>query len=403
MSSEDLYHDDPIEDHKSRASGKISGLLALILTVFGSGFYLQTTLAPNVSINSGNLIEFGQGTARTVACSGATPLLITPMSSFVNDTEGIGAHRFASIKVSNIPVSCRGQDLAFSAYNNESGSSAQALFNASRTRAVIAIRDDDTYEVGLGGRGLSVFTNSASSFTVTFTSPIVLSSNIFNLTVESIAHQNFVPMITSGDYQSCALLDAGTVKCFGKNQLGQLGDGSQTTRTSAVFVRSSSVDASPLANVAMLASGTEHSCALLDSGTVKCWGMNYDGQLGDQTLNSKSYPIDVNTLTNVSAISGGARHTCALLITGAGRCWGINSNGELGNNATLGQRQTPWGAITSVKNLADATAISVGTYSTCAILRFGSVQCWGQNTYGQLGDGTTTSPRTSPVNASGFP
>ena len=188
MSFDRLYHDDPIEDQKSRASGKISGLLALVLTIFGAGFYLQTTLAANVSINSGNSIEFGQGSARTVACSGTTSLIITPMSSFINTPGESGSHKFEKITVSSIPTDCRGQDFIFSAYNNEANSAAQAIFNTSSTRAVVHMTEGDTFEKGIGGTGLSVITNSASSFTVTFTAPVAASSNVFNLTVESVAH-----------------------------------------------------------------------------------------------------------------------------------------------------------------------------------------------------------------------
>jgi hypothetical protein len=188
MSFGNLYHDDPAHHRSSRGSSKgISSLLALVLTIFGAGFYLQSTLAANVSLNSGGAIEFGQGSARTVACSEGQSLIITPFSSFTNSA-GAGSHKFKSIKVTNIPTACQGQDFTFSAYNNVANSAAQAIFNTSSTRAVVYMKDDDTFEVGIGGTGLSVTTNSASSFTVTFTTPVVTSSAVFNLTVESAAH-----------------------------------------------------------------------------------------------------------------------------------------------------------------------------------------------------------------------
>ncbi|MEJ6606909.1 MAG: hypothetical protein QNL72_00515 [Candidatus Planktophila sp.] len=188
MSFGNLYHDDPVDDRRNRGSSKgISSLLALVLTIFGAGFYLQTTLAANVSLNSGGGIEFGQGSTRTVACSESQSLIITPLSSFTNSA-GAGSHKFSSIKVTNIPTACRGQDFTFSAYNNVANSAAQAIFNTSSTRAVVYMKDDDSFEVGIGGTGLSVTTNSASSFTVTFTTPVVTSSAVFNLTVESAAH-----------------------------------------------------------------------------------------------------------------------------------------------------------------------------------------------------------------------
>ena len=198
MSFGNLYHDDPVDNRRNRGSSKgISGLLALVLTIFGAGFYLQSTLAANVSLNSGGAIEFGQGTARTVACSEGQSLIITPQSTFVN-VSGAGSHKFSSIKVTNIPTACRGQDFTFSAYNNVASSAAQAIFNTSSTRAVVYMKEDDTFEVGIGGTGLSVTTNSASSFTVTFTAPVVASSSVFNLTVESAAHSP-VPCSEGGD------------------------------------------------------------------------------------------------------------------------------------------------------------------------------------------------------------
>ena len=198
MSFGNLYHDDPVDNRRNRGSSKgISGLLALVLTIFGAGFYLQSTLAANVSLNSGGAIEFGQGTARTVACSEGQSLIITPQSTFVN-VSGAGSHKFSSIKVTNIPTACRGQDFTFSAYNNVASSAAQAIFNTSSTRAVVYMKEDDTFEVGIGGTGLSVTTNSASSFTVTFTAPVVASSSVFNLTVESAAHTLWVGDVGPG-------------------------------------------------------------------------------------------------------------------------------------------------------------------------------------------------------------
>ncbi|MEJ6607897.1 MAG: hypothetical protein QNL72_05620, partial [Candidatus Planktophila sp.] len=104
MSFGNLYHDDPVDNRRNRGGSKgISGLLALVLTIFGAGFYLQSTLAANVSLNSGGAIEFGQGSARTVACSEGQSLIITPLSSFTNSA-GAGSHKFSSIKVTNIPT-----------------------------------------------------------------------------------------------------------------------------------------------------------------------------------------------------------------------------------------------------------------------------------------------------------
>ncbi len=188
ISDIDQYHDDPVDIQKSRFSLKISGLLSLVFSIFVAGLYLQTTLAANVSLNSDTAAEFGQGIVRTVACSGDTRLVITPISTFINQPGATGFYKFASIRVEEIPTTCRGQEFSFSAYNNVVGSAAQAIFNTTSTIASVHMKDNDTFETGINLTGISVTTNSASSFTVTFTEPVAATEDVFNLTVESALH-----------------------------------------------------------------------------------------------------------------------------------------------------------------------------------------------------------------------
>ncbi|MCV6636308.1 choice-of-anchor D domain-containing protein [Candidatus Albibeggiatoa sp. nov. NOAA] len=186
-----------------------------------------------------------------------------------------------------------------------------------------------------------------------------------------------VSTIASGKYHACALLDTGTVKCWGYNGSGRLGDGTTTDRYAPV-------DVNGLTGVSKIASGSYHSCALLDTGTVKCWGQNVDGQLGDGTTTNSSIPVDVNGLTGVSEIALGSYHSCALLDTGTVKCWGYNYNGQLGDG-TYTDSQTP----VDVSGLTGVDELSLGGYHSCALLDTGTVKCWGNNKYGQLGDGTT--------------
>jgi hypothetical protein len=183
--SEEFYHDDPIEADVPKRK-KSSALAALVLFAVG-GFYLQSTFAANLSMNSATTIEFGQGVSQTVACSGNTSLTLTPGSTFINEA-GAGTHKLNSIKVENIPTTCRDKDFTFSAYDNTDGSSAQGLFNSISTKAVIHMNNDDTFEVGIGGIGLSVETNSSSSFTLSFDAPVVLAANISKITLQSSLH-----------------------------------------------------------------------------------------------------------------------------------------------------------------------------------------------------------------------
>ena len=196
--------------------------------------------------------------------------------------------------------------------------------------------------------------------------------------------------IAAGGSHTCALTKAGIVECWGSNRAGQLGDGTTADRNIPVAV-------SALAGVAAIAAGGSFTCARSSAGGVACWGDNARGQLGDGTGRS-SVPVAVAGLSGgVAAIGAGGAHACALTTGGAVRCWGGNEHGQLGDG-TKSDRTTP----VSVSGLSSGVvAISVGGAHTCALTRPGAVKCWGDNAYGQLGDGSTTA-RTEPVPVSGL-
>jgi alpha-tubulin suppressor-like RCC1 family protein len=198
--------------------------------------------------------------------------------------------------------------------------------------------------------------------------------------------------ISAGGWaHTCALTAGGGVQCWGSDYFGQLGDG-------AADERNTPADVSGLTDGVMaISAGVGHTCALTTQGGVKCWGYNGSGQLGDGTTYGRSTPVDVNGLAGVTAISAGHGHTCALTASGGVKCWGNNFEGELGNGSTT-DSLTP----VPVNGLAGGvTAVSAGTYHTCALLAGGGVKCWGWNRDGQLGDGTTTD-RLTPTNVSGL-
>jgi alpha-tubulin suppressor-like RCC1 family protein len=206
-----------------------------------------------------------------------------------------------------------------------------------------------------------------------------------------------VTAISTTGQHTCALLSTGAVKCWGHNNLGQIGDTtSGTNRTSPVAVSGLS------SGVTAISAGDLHTCALLSSGAVKCWGHNNLGQIGDTTSGTnRTSPVDVSGLSSgVTAISAGGYHTCALLSSGAVKCWGWNGFGQIGD-ATSGTNRTSPVAVSGLSS--GVTAISAGNYHTCALLSSGAVKCWGHNTqYGQIGDGTLGTNRTSPVAVSGL-
>ncbi|MDW8351739.1 MAG: RCC1 repeat-containing protein, partial [Anaerolineae bacterium] len=200
-----------------------------------------------------------------------------------------------------------------------------------------------------------------------------------------------VSAIVAGYAHTCALTSGG-VKCWGANWYGQLGNGTTTNSSTPVNVSGLS------GGVIAIAAGFYHTCARTSSGGVKCWGANWYGQLGDGTTTDRLTPTDVSGLSSgVSAIAVGGLHTCALISSGWVKCWGRNAFGQLGNGTTV-NRFTPW----DVSGLSSGvSAIAAGNYHTCALTSGGGVKCWGDNFYGQLGDGTTTD-RSTPADVSGL-
>jgi alpha-tubulin suppressor-like RCC1 family protein len=199
---------------------------------------------------------------------------------------------------------------------------------------------------------------------------------------------------------SCAITSNGSVQCWGSNSSGQLGNGSTTDSITPVTVGS-------LGDVMSIAVGygfkssfrfslpIGHTCALTSTFGVLCWGDNYYGQLGNGSTTNSSTPTIVSGLNGVAvtAISAGGGHTCALTGNGFVMCWGDNSSGQLGNGSTVGS-STP----VTVSGLSGVTAIAAGQSHTCALISSGNVQCWGDNIWGQLGNGSTNASST-PVDA----
>ena len=195
-----------------------------------------------------------------------------------------------------------------------------------------------------------------------------------------------VVSVSTGNGHSCAVTAASGVKCWGRNNYGQLGDGLACgyTCTTAVGVVGLSD------GVASVSTGYVHSCALTTEGVVKCWGNNFHGQLGvgGAVGNHQTAPMDVfNLSSGVTAMAAGDWHTCAVTATGGVRCWGENLVGQLGDGGCCIDRTAP----VNVSGLSSGIVeVATGAVHTCAVTTAGGVKCWGRNTYGQLGDGTTT-------------
>jgi Alpha-tubulin suppressor and related RCC1 domain-containing proteins len=195
-----------------------------------------------------------------------------------------------------------------------------------------------------------------------------------------------IAALTANRYHTCALTDLGGVKCWGLNSSGQLGDG--TTDNSSVPVDVVGLDS----GVTHLDTGHNYTCAVTSSGAAKCWGYNRYGWLGDGTTSHQSEPVAVIGLeSGVKSVHTGRGHTCVVTDSGVTKCWGYNSNGRLGDGTTT-QRREPVAVIGLGSGVNSATS---SYYHTCALLDSGRVNCWGSNSSGRLGDGTTTNSLTA--------
>ncbi len=245
--------------------------------------------------------------------------------------------------------------------------------------------------------------------------------------------------VESGADHTCAIGADGKVWCWGGNAKGQLGDGSAVDRFVPAAVEGLRERA------VMLAAGDSFTCALVETGGVKCWGWNIRGQMGDGTFEDRALPADVSGLTSgVIAIAAGAEHACALLAAGNIQCWGNGSVGQLGtglmqiSNQPVDAAGLPegaveiaaggnyscartagklmcWGRMGTSPSESDSlaarevsgltgemTSIKVGSNFACVLDASGGVECWGSNLLGELGDGTGTISRGWPAAVTGL-
>ncbi len=181
--------------------------------------------------------------------------------------------------------------------------------------------------------------------------------------VDVVGLSTGVTALELGGDHSCAIVN-GDVKCWGRNQVNQLGDGTSTDSSRPVLV-------SGLSGVTAIGVGRSHACAIQELGAVKCWGYNDFGQLGNDSKASSTTPVPVMGLTGASALALGDWHSCAL-VSGTVKCWGYNGEGELGNGNT-DEILTP----VNVLNLSNVTKIAASEFHTCALNSSGGVKCWG--------------------------
>jgi cysteine-rich repeat protein len=239
----------------------------------------------------------------------------------------------------------------------------------------------------------------------------VIGDNETPASAGDVAVGGTVVQIAAGDAHTCALLDTGAVRCWGRGYSGRLGYGN-TNNIGDNETPTSVGDVPVGGTVVQIAAGGEHTCAVLDTGAVRCWGYGFLGRLGyanNDDIGDDETPASVGDVPvggTVVQIAAGSQHTCAVLDTGAVRCWGHGSNGMLGygHQASIGDNETPASAG-NVNLGGTAVQIAAGGGHTCARLDTGAIRCWGYGFYGQLGYGNQTSigDNEHPVSAGDVP
>ena len=197
--------------------------------------------------------------------------------------------------------------------------------------------------------------------------------------------------VSAGSQHNCAVLGTGTVQCWGRNSDGRLGNGATAGSPAPVTV-------SGLGNVAALAVGISHSCVRLGTNELRCWGSGHNGRLGlgSGSTQSSRIPVAVIGIDTAEDLSAGREHSCAVLGSGAVECWGGGNFGQLGFGSFISFSATP--VTVTATDMGDATAVAAGDFHSCAINQAEEVWCWGRGENGRLGNGSV-SDQSEPVRA----
>ena len=197
------------------------------------------------------------------------------------------------------------------------------------------------------------------------------------------------------------MVAGGQIDCWGRNDVGQLGNGTPRRGCPAYdgYCSTTPSRVAGISGATAITAGWLHTCALLTGGAIDCWGDNDAGQLGNGTTTDSFTPVRVAGISGATAITAGGEHACALVAGGQVECWGgAHSGAQLGNGTTTDSLLTPW----HVGGISGATAIAAGVVHQCVVVAGGPVECWGVNIVGELGNGTTANSPT-PVQVKGIP
>jgi len=217
-----------------------------------------------------------------------------------------------------------------------------------------------------------------------------------NQVVIMVTSKKFTPItfssVSAGGAHTCGRLVNGSLMCWGRNNYGQLGNGTGGSGQEAhnpIYVNSSEIFTS-------VSGVLSHTCGRLVNGSLMCWGLGTSGQLGNGDNSNQNNPVNVNSSENFTSVSAGQYHTCGVLVNGSAMCWGRNYNGQLGNGTGgIGNESHNPIYVNSNENF---TSVSAGGAHTCGRLVNGDVMCWGYNRFGQLGIGSSDeNPHPNPL------
>ena len=199
-----------------------------------------------------------------------------------------------------------------------------------------------------------------------------------------------VELANLGPNSACAVTAKGKVWCWGDNQFGQLGAGGGASSKD----QPTPVELDDTAAYSHVAMGFTHGCGLRTDGKVACWGLGNNGQLGDGKGTASKSPVLTIDLPVAEAVVAGEAFTCVRTLNLDAYCWGSNGQGQLGDGSggTSKESKVPM----KVLGLGNVSAITAGRAHACARLTSGEIWCWGANTQGQLGQGTTSLPKNKP-------
>lgn len=215
------------------------------------------------------------------------------------------------------------------------------------------------------------------------------------LPTQDVAVGGTVVQLAAGGYHTCALLDNGKVRCWGQAEYGALGYGNINDIGDDELPEVAG-DVNVGGPVKLIAAGGAQTCALLDSGAVRCWGHGVSGALGYgnvENIGDNETPADAGNVKLggvATQIAVGGSHTCAVMTGGGLKCWGRATRGQLGyaNDDDIGDNETP-AAVGEVDVGGDVAQVTAGSTQTCALLTTGAIRCWGGGGYGALGYGNT--------------